>query len=285
MAELLLGSPVSLALDSETKHRADALISREIVPTLAIVRVGENVADISYERAASKKASVLGINAVLHTLPADTDAESFLDLISRLNSDDAVHAVLILRPLPQHLESCSYTKLLCPSKDIDGISPAMMSALYSGTKPYFAPCTARACMEILSYYKIALKGAKVAVIGRSLVVGRPLAMLLMHENATVTICHSKTADLISVCKSSDIVVSAIGKPEFLDGQYFSAGQSVIDVGVSFCDANNKLCGDIDLDSVLDIVKAVTPFKGGVGSVTASVLARQVIEACEDINSL
>lgn len=285
MAELLIGAPVSSALDSETKKRADALISREIVPTLAIVRVGENVADISYERAACKKAAALGINAVLHTLPSDTDADSFLKLISQINSDKSVHGVLVLRPLPKHLEDSSYISLLSPSKDIDGITPKMMSALYSGAKPFFAPCTARACMEIIFHYGIELKGARVAVIGRSLVVGRPLAMLLLHEDATVTICHSKTDDLKSVCKSSSLVLSAIGRAEALGSEYFSPGQSVIDVGVSFSDAKNKLCGDIDFDNVYDIVRAITPFKGGVGSVTASVLARQVIEACEDINSL
>lgn len=280
MAEILRGAPVAAALDEETTGRVNILLAKGIVPKLATLRVGERADDISYERAAIKRASKVGIATKNIVLPDDVSQDVLLKEIGKLNNDETVHGVLMFRPLPKSVDEQAACQALSPKKDIDGITCESMTRIYSGTGSGFAPCTAQSVMELLKYYAVELQGKRAVVIGRSLVIGRPLAMLLLTANATVTICHSKTARLEEITREADIVIAALGRAEFLSSKYFCAGQTVIDVGVNLSEKKQKLVGDVDFNEVSPIVSAITPVPGGVGSVTAAVLCRQLVSAAE-----
>ena len=280
MAEVLKGMPVAKAISEELKARSEALQAKGVTPTLAIFRVGERDDDLSYERGAMKRAEQTGVAVRNVVLPADVDSETFFKALDDLNHDKTVHGILMFRPLPKQLDGEKARQMLAPEKDVDGCTDGSLAGVFANAKVGFPPCTAQAAMEILKFYGIDPKGKKAAVIGRSLVIGRPVAMMLMHANATVTICHTRTVDVPSITKEADIVIAASGQMESVGAEYLSAGQTVIDVGIGWNEAKGKLCGDVKFEEAEPVVAAITPVPGGVGSVTTAVLCKHVIEAAE-----
>ncbi len=274
----LKGAPAAAALDEKTMAAVTELAEKKIFPCLAILRVGARADDLAYERGALKRCEKVGVLVKQVVLPADVPQETLISEIHALNADPAVHGVLMFRPLPKALDEKAACASLDPKKDVDGITSGSMAKIYSGSGCGFPPCTARSCMEILKHYGVAVAGKRVAVIGRSLVIGRPVAMLLMAANGTVTICHTKTQDMPSVVREADIVVVAAGRAESIGSEYFRAGQTVIDVGINWSETKQKIVGDVKLDEAECLVSAVTPVPGGVGSVTTAVLAAHVVEA-------
>ena len=279
MAQLLLGKEVNASLNERIKGDVEALKAQGVAPTLGIIRVGERGDDISYERGAMKRCETLGVAVKQYLLPADVDQATLLDTIRQVNEDDGVHGVLMFRPLPKHLNEEEACQALDPEKDVDGITDGSMVGVFTGQKKGFAPCTPAACMEILDHYGIDCTGKKAVVIGRSLVVGKPAAMMLVKKNATVTICHTKTVDMPAVCREADILIVAAGRAGVVGKEYFAPGQTVIDVGINV-NAEGKLCGDVNFEEAEPIVGAITPVPGGVGTVTTSVLVGQVVEAAK-----
>ncbi|SET43747.1 methylenetetrahydrofolate dehydrogenase (NADP+) / methenyltetrahydrofolate cyclohydrolase [Pseudobutyrivibrio sp. C4] len=278
MAKLLKGKEVVDALNIKMANQVEALKEKEVNPTLAILRVGERADDLSYERGAIKRCQQVGVTVRVEALPEDVSEEAFFEKLTELNEDDSVHGILMFRPLPKHIDGEKARNMLKAEKDVDGCTDLSLAGVFTNTNLGFAPCTAEAAMEILKHYDIALSGKKVAVIGRSLVIGRPVAMMLMHENATVTICHTRTVDIPSITKDADIVVVASGQMESIGKEYLREGQTVIDVGISWNDEKGKLCGDVKFDEAEPIVDAITPVPGGVGGVTTSILVKHVVEA-------
>ena len=277
MAKRLLGKEVTAALNEKIKANVAALQEKGITPTLGIVRVGEREDELSYERGAVKRCETLGVACEKFLLPADVSQERLMEVIDQVNADDRIHGVLIFRPLPKHLDEAAVIRALAPEKDVDGITDGSMVGVFAGTDQGFPPCTPQACMEILDHYGIDCTGKKAVVVGRSLVVGKPAAMMLLKKNATVTVCHTRTVDMPSVVKEADIVIVAAGRAGVVTADYVSPGQIVIDVGINV-NEEGKLCGDVAFDQVESIVDAITPVPGGVGSVTTSVLVGHVVEA-------
>lgn len=277
MAKQLLGKEVTAALNERIKADVAALEAKGIKPTLGIIRVGENGSDISYERGATKRCETLGVAYEKFLLPEDVSQDELLATIDKVNKDDNIHGVLLFRPLPKHLDQSLIENALDPAKDVDCMTDGSMSGVFTGKKIGFPPCTPQACMEILDFYGIDCTGKKAAVVGRSLVVGKPAAMMLVKKNATVTICHTRTVDMPSVVREAEIVIVAAGRAGVVDDTYVSPGQTVIDVGINV-NEEGKLCGDVDFAKVEPIVDAITPVPGGVGSVTTSVLVGHVVEA-------
>ena len=255
MAEILKGASCAKALTEELAERTNALKEKGVTPTLALLRVGERGDDIAYENAAVKRCEKVGIEVKKFLLPADAKKEEVLSAIRTINIDESIHGCLMFRPL------------------------GSLATVFSGGGAGYPPCTAEAVVRLLKYYDVPLAGRKVTVAGRSLVIGKPVSMLLLAENATVTICHSRTADLAAECRNADIVVAAIGKAKLLSKEYFKKGQIVVDVGINV-DAEGNMCGDCDFDAAETIVSAITPVPGGVGSVTTAVLCGHVVEAAE-----
>lgn len=280
MAELLKGAPVAEALNEKIATKVENLKSKGITPTLAILRVGERPDDISYERGAMKRCAKACVEVKNVVLPQDVNSEVFFSELERLNNDENVHGILMFRPLPPHIDGEKARRVLLPSKDVDGCTDGSLAGVFTNTELGFAPCTAQAAMEILDYYGIDCTGKRAAVIGRSLVVGRPAAMMLMHRNATVTICHTKTEDMPSVTKEADILIVCAGKMETIGKEYIKEGQIVIDVGIGWNEEKGKLCGDVKFDEAEQIAGAITPVPGGVGAVTTGVLVSHVVEAAE-----
>ncbi len=277
MAQALLGKEVNTTLNAKIQGEAAALREKGVIPTLGIIRVGEQGGDISYEKGAMKRCESLGVEVKRYLLPADVTQEKLMETIKEVNEDSTVHGVLMFRPLPKHLDEEAACKALDPAKDVDGITEGSMVGVFTGQKIGFPPCTPQACMEILDHYNVDCKGKKAVVVGRSLVVGKPAAMMLLQKNATVTVCHSRTADMPAVCREADILIVAIGRANMLGKEYVAPGQIVIDVGINV-NEEGKLCGDVDYAEVEPIVEAITPVPGGVGSVTTSVLVHHVVEA-------
>ncbi len=292
MAKLLLGKEVTDALNAKLQERTAALREKGIVPTLGIVRVGENPSDLSYEKGATKRAELVGVEVKNYILPEDATKEQVLAVIDEVNADASIHGVLMFRPLPKHLKNDQneICNRLDPKKDVDCMTHMSNACVFEGLNDMgFAPCTPAACMEILDFYGIDCKGKSAAVIGRSLVVGKPAAMMLMGKNATVTVCHTKTTNTAEICRNADIIVSAAGVLNSLTAEYVRPGQVVIDVSINW-DANKPnakgglggIAGDAKFEEVEPIVEAITPVPGGVGSVTTSVLMKHVVEAAERI---
>lgn len=280
MAQLLKGAPVAAALCE--KCAEDVAVMREagVVPTLAILRVGERDDDLSYERGAMKRCDAVGVGVRPVVLPEDVDQAAIEGAIASLNEDEGVHGILMLRPLPRHLDESACCEAIAPEKDVDAATLASLAGVFANKSVGFAPCTAQACMEILSHYGIELAGKRAAVIGRSLVVGKPVSQLLMAANATVVTCHTKTVDAPAITREADIVVVAAGRMEAIGAKYFSSGQVVVDVGIGWNEERGKLCGDVAFDEVEPLVGAITPVPGGVGSVTTAVLVSHVVEAAK-----
>lgn len=280
MAEELRGKPVADALSKKLIPRIDALKGKGVVPTLAIVRVGQREDDLSYERGATKRCDALGIAVRTFALPADCMQEKLLDTFAHVNGDASIHGCLMFRPLPEHLDEAAACEALDPAKDMDGITQGSMFGVYANQKIGFPPCTAEACIELLKHYGVELEGSRVSVVGRSLVIGKPVALMLQAENATVKMCHTRTRDLAAECKDADILVVAAGHAGTIDVGAVCEGQIVIDVGINWDEAAGKLVGDVLYDEVAPIVDRITPVPGGVGSVTTAVLAKHVVEAAE-----
>lgn len=278
MAELLKGAPVAAALAEKTAAAVETLKTRSILPTLAILRVGAREDDLSYERGATKRCAAAGIQVRSVVLPEDVSQDDFMQTLDALNKDSSVHGILMFRPLPSHLDDEAARRALAPEKDVDGVTDGSLAGVFTGSGEGFSPCTAQAVAEILKHYGIDPRGKHAVIAGRSLVVGRPAAMLLMEQGATVTICHSKTPDVAAVTRQADILVAAIGKMRSLGSDYFSPGQTVIDVGIHFNEDTGKLCGDVRQEDAESVVSALTPVPGGVGAVTTAVLVSHVAEA-------
>ena len=279
MAELLKGAASAAAITDDLIARTRRLNERGIVPCLAFLRVGERIDDLSYERAALKRAEKIGIRTVCVTLPASCTQAELLSAIEELNRDSSVHGCLMFRPLPAHLDELAACEAMLPEKDIDGSTPRSQAAVFSGKGKGFAPCTAQACMELLDYYGVSLRGKNVAVIGRSTVIGKPVSMLLQNRDATVTMCHSRTEDTAGICRNADILVVAAGKAGIVDRRFVHPDQIIVDVGVNAAPGGG-ICGDVRFDDVEPIVRAISPVPGGVGSVTTAVLCKHVVEAAE-----
>ncbi len=292
MAKLLLGKEVTDAMNADLQKRTAALREKGITPTLGILRIGEDPSDLSYERGATKRAELVGVEVKKIVLPADASKEAVLAAVDTVNADDSIHGVLMFRPLPKHLKA--FTDEICnrldPRKDVDCMTDLSNAGVFEGRSDLgYAPCTPAACMEILDFYGIDCKGKSVAVIGRSLVVGKPAAMMLMGKNATVTVCHTKTVNTAEICRNADIIVTAAGVLGSLTEDFVRPGQVVIDVSINW-DANKPnakgtlgaIAGDAKFEQVEPIVAAITPVPGGVGSVTTSVLMMHVVYAAENV---
>lgn len=279
MAKQLLGKEVTAAINEKIKRKTEELVQKGIQPTLGIIRVGENPSDISYEKGAAKRCETLGVACKKYLLPENVSQEELLSVIDEVNRNDEIHGVLMLRPLPKHLDQAVIENALDSRKDVDCMTDGSMSGVFTGKPIGFPPCTPQACMEILDYYGIDCTGKKAVVVGRSLVVGKPAAMMLLQKNATVTVCHTRTKDMPSVVREADIVIVAAGRAGVIDDTYLRPGQIVIDVGINVGE-DGKLCGDVDYTKAEPIVEAITPVPGGVGSVTTSVLVGHVVEAAE-----
>ena len=280
MAKLLLGKEVTAAMNEKLQARVAALKEKGVSPKLAIVRCGENPSDLSYEKGATARAELIGVEVEKFVLPEDVTKEALIAQIEAINADDSIHGCLMFRPLPKHLkadqdEICNH---LAACKDVDCMTDLSNAGVFTGKKLGFAPCTPQACMEILDYYGIDCKGKNAVVIGRSLVVGKPAAMMLMAKNATVTVCHTKTVDVAGIARKADILVSAAGVLNSLTKDYVRPGQVVIDVSINWDEAKGGIAGDAVYDEVEPIVEAITPVPGGVGAVTTSVLIGHVVEA-------
>ena len=279
MTELLKGKPVADKIREDVASRVEALKKDGTEPMLAILRVGDNPDDLAYESSILKSANALGVNVNVFAEEDSATQERMLALIDDINKDDSIHGCLIFRPLPSHLDEVEICNRLAARKDIDGCGAPSLAGVFMDLAEGYAPATAQACMELLDMHGITVQGKKVCVVGRSLVIGKPVAMLALDRDATVTICHSKTKDVVRATREADIVVCATGKAKFFDNGYFSEGQVVIDVGMNLCD-DGKFCGDVDALSVEGKVGSLTPVPGGVGAITTAVLLEHVVDACE-----
>ena len=279
MAQLLLGKEVTASLNARIMNDIAELGKSGIMPKLAIVRVGENESDVAYERGAVKRCETLGVVYEKFLLGADCGTDDVLAVIEKINNDDKIHGCLLFRPLPKHLDAEKIENALRPEKDVDCMTERSIGSVFTGKNVGYPPCTPQACMEILKHYGYELKGKNVVVIGRSLVVGKPVAMMCMKENATITICHTKTVNMPEITKKADILIVAAGRPRIVGADYVSEGQTVIDVGINV-DENGNMCGDVDFDTVSPKVSAITPVPGGVGGVTTSVLLSHVVDAAK-----
>lgn len=284
MGQIIKGKPVADAITAELVKDVEALKAKGIEPKLKIVRVGAREDDLSYERGALSRMEKCGIKAEVLELPVDICQADFVKELKAVNDDPSVHGILLFRPLPKQLDMEEIKFIVDPVKDIDCMNPLNAEKIFEGDKTGYPPCTSQACIEILDHYGIDMKGKRAAVVGRSMVVGKPLAMLLLDKNATVTICHSRTQDLPGVCRQAEVVIAAVGRAEMVTGDFISDGAVVIDVGINV-NAEGKLCGDVKFDDCVDKASMITPVPAGVGSVTTSVLAKHVVKACKQINNI
>ena len=259
-------------------------VSRELetlsfVPKLAIVRVGENPDDMSYERSATKKLKSFGLYVASYVFPQDISDEDFKKAFKDINEDDEVTGILLLRPLPRTINEKDIENMIDPKKDLDGISPINIAKVFAGDTTGFSPCTAEAVIEVLKAYDIELTGKRVTVVGRSMVVGKPVSMQLLKENATVTMTHTRTVNLKKTCSDAEIVIAAAGRAKMLNSDYCGQDAVMVDVGINV-DDNGKLCGDVDYSTLDGKASAATPVPGGVGTVTTAVLAKHLIQAAK-----
>ena len=263
MAKILKGKEVADALTAQMQKDTQALKEAGITPTLCIFRVGERPDDLAYERGAVKRAETVGVAVRKVVLPPDVTQEVFDQTLRDVNGDDSIHGILLLRPLPGHLDNEKARQMLNPAKDIDGCTDLSLAGVFTNTKTGFPPCTAQAAMEILHHFNIPVKGRKAAVIGRSLVIGRPVGMMLMHENATVVNCHTRTVDVPSITRQADILIAASGQLHSVTREYTNPDQVVIDVGINWDAEKGGISGDVAFEDVEPYVRAITPVPGGV----------------------
>lgn len=272
----LRGKKVS---DGIKEYVSKELETLSFVPKLAIVRVGENPDDMSYERGATKKLKSFGLDVASYVFPQDISDEDFKKAFKDINEDDEVTGILLLRPLPRTINEKDIENMIDPKKDLDGISPINIAKVFAGDTTGFSPCTAEAVIEVLKAYDIKLTGKRVTVVGRSMVVGKPVSMLLLKENATVTMTHTRTVDLKKTCSDAEIVIAAAGRAKMLNSDYCGQDAVMIDVGINV-DENGKLCGDVDYATLDGKASAATPVPGGIGTITTAVLAKHLIQAAK-----
>lgn len=272
----LRGKKVSDGIKEYVSKELETLF---FVPKIAIVRVGENPDDMSYERGATKKLKSFGLDVASYVFPQDISDEEFKKAFKDINEDDEVTGILLLRPLPRTINEKDIENMINPKKDLDGISPINIAKVFAGDTTGFSPCTAEAVIEVLKAYDIELTGKRVTVVGRSMVVGKPVSMLLLKENATVTMTHTRTVDLKKTCSNAEIVIAAAGRAKMLNSDYCGQDAVMIDVGINV-DENGKLCGDVDYATLDGKASAATPVPGGVGTVTTAVLAKHLIQAAK-----
>lgn len=272
----LRGKKVS---DGIKEYVSKELETLSFVPKLAIVRVGENPDDMSYERSATKKLKSFGLDVASYVFPQDISDEDFKKAFKDINEDDEVTGILLLRPLPRTINEKDIENMIDPKKDLDGISPINIAKVFAGDTTGFSPCTAEAVIEVLKAYDIELTGKRVTVVGRSMIVGKPVSMLLLKENATVTMTHTRTVDLKKTCSDAEIVIAAAGRAKMLNSDYCGQDAVMIDVGINV-DENGKLCGDVDYATLDGKASAATPVPGGVGTITTAVLAKHLIQAAK-----
>jgi methylenetetrahydrofolate dehydrogenase (NADP+)/methenyltetrahydrofolate cyclohydrolase len=279
MAVIMKGAEVVRMMKEKLLTEAAGLKQRGIIPGLGIIRLGVRPDDLAYEKGAIKRAESVGINCQVFEYPETMSQSELVAAISRINADQAIQGILLFRPLPAQIDENVIKQLISPEKDVDCLNPVNVAKVFSGDESGFAPCTPAAVMEILEHYQISVTGKSVVVIGRSLVVGKPLAMMLLKKNATVTICHTKTVNLPAVCQAADILIAAAGKAKMVTADFIPPGGVVIDVGINI-DREGKLCGDVDYADAVNRAAYITPVPGGVGTVTASVLAKHVIRGAK-----
>lgn len=277
--EELRGAPVAKEITANLVERVAALQSKGIAPKLAIVRMGENPGDMAYERGALNRMAKVGVEAEVHALPADTSQAQLEELLDTLSANPDVHSILLMRPLPKGMDEAAVATHVDPRKDVDGMTIGSLAKVLSGKGEGFAPCTAEAVMALLKHYQVPLEGKRVVVLGRSLVIGKPVSQLLLAKNATVTVCHSKTQNLAEVCQEADVIVSCMGKAHMVTSAFVKPGCTIVDVSTND-DGNGSITGDIDTEDVSTLAISLTPVPGGVGSVTTSILATHVVEAAE-----
>lgn len=276
MAEILKGAPVAAHIRDNIAQKIELCRLRGINPKVAIVRVGENPDDIAYEKRVKSNCEKVGLSYQVIVLNSDITQEEFEKEFEAVNSSADNDGILLFRPLPEQLDEEKICTMIDPAKDIDCMNPENLNRVFNGDRDGFAPCTPEAVVEILKYYKIPIRGADAVIINRSMVLGKPLAMLLMREDATVTVCHSKTADTPHHTRSADIIVTGIGKADYFGGEYFSEKNTVVDVGINF--AEGRMTGDVDFGQAEPVVKAITPVPGGVGAVTSMILLKHAADA-------
>lgn len=279
MAQLWKGAPVAAALTEALAERVKRLTAAGVTPTLAIVRVGERPDDVSYETGAMKRCEKAGVAVKRFVLPETCSKIEMRAVIEGINADSGIHGCLMFRPLPDKTMEEEACALLDPAKDVDCMTAGSLASVFTGKGAGYPPCTAQACMELLAHYGVDLTGKRAVVIGRSLVIGKPVSMLLQGKNATVTMCHTRTVDLPGVCRDAEVLIAAAGKAGVVKAAHAAPGQVVVDVGINV-DEDGKLRGDVDFHEVEPIVSAITPVPGGVGAVTTAVLVKHVVEAAE-----
>lgn len=279
MAEILKGNVVAAQIKENMSKKIAQLEKEGKYPTLGIIRLGNNPGDVSYEKSIIKNCDAIGIKTKIYEREVSLTTEELVNLMDELNNDENISGILLFRPLPKHIDEETIRNSISPDKDVDCMHPLNLEKIFEGKMDGFAPCTPKAAMEILNYNNIPLEGKNVVVINRSMVVGKPLVMMLLEKNATVTICHSRTNNLPEITKNADVVVTALGRAKFFDEQFFNEKSVVIDVGVSL-DKDGKLSGDVDYEKVVGLVDKITPVPGGVGSVTTTILLNHVVNACK-----
>lgn len=281
MSIILHGKPVVQAIKDNLQQEISLLKAQGITPSLGIIRVGNQPDDVYYENSIIKNCQSLGIKTKSNPLNHNIEMKEFIERLREVNADPMINGIMIFRPLPQQLDEDVIKHIIHPDKDIDCMNPLNLAGVFEGNAGCLVPCTAAAVMETLKHYGISLNGANVVVMGRSLVVGKPLSMMFLQENATVTICHSKTKNVSEIAKSADILVAAMGKARLIDEQYVTDTSIVIDVGINDL-GDGKICGDVNYDVVLDKVRAITPVPGGIGTVTTTILLKHVVMACKKL---
>lgn len=279
MAKVLSGREVAREMEDDLRRRVQACERAGVKPTLAVIRVGAQPGDVSYERGIVRRAEKVGVSVRRIVLPEDVSQQRLMDAIAQVNADDSVHGCLMFRPLPPHLDELAACEAIDPEKDVDAVTQVSLGRIFFGFEEGFSPSTAAACLKILQHFGVDVAGKHVVVVGRSLVIGRPVAMMLLARNATVTICHSKTENLKDLLRGADIVICATGRAKRFGADCFRPGQLVLDVGIDV-DEDGSLCGDVDFEAVEPIVDAITPVPGGVGAVTSSVTLEHVLRGAE-----
>ena len=284
MGQVIKGKPVADKISEELVQEIEELKGKGIEPKLSILRVGARPDDLAYERGALGRCKKVGVATEVIELPEDITQDDFVKELEKLNDDKAVNGILIFRPLPEQLDESVIKYVISPEKDVDCLSPVNVGKMTEGDKTGFPPCTPTAVMEILKYYEVDLEGKDCAIIGASMVVGKPAALLLLNENATISVCHIFTKDSAKVASQAEVVVVGVGVPKLVKENWIGKGAVVIDVGINV-DEEGNLCGDVDFDGVKDKASMITPVPGGVGSVTTSILAKHVVKACKLQNNI
>lgn len=283
MSIQMRGAEVAKAMKEQLIREREELNAAGVNPCLAIIRVGAKENDLAYERGAKKRMEMIGIECRVAELPEDISQEEFENAFCKINKDPKVHGILLFQPLPEQLDVEKIRQMIDPAKDMDGMSPVNLAKIFEGDRTAYAPCTSEAVMHIMKHYGIELQGKRVTVIGRSMVVGKPLSMLMLGQNATVTICHSRTKDLADRCREAEIIVAAIGRAKHITADMIAEGAVVADVGINVLE-DGTLCGDVDYENVREKVSHITPVPGGVGNVTTSVLASHVLRAARIVQN-